>query len=42
VRLLTAVKGDQAAMDEFARLNAGVVSPAEFFAPDNVSRLLAS
>jgi hypothetical protein len=28
------------AMDEFVRLNAGVVSPAQFFAPDNVERLV--
>ena len=40
VRLLTAVSGNQDAMDEFARLNAGVVSPAAFFAPDNVARLV--
>jgi 2-polyprenyl-6-methoxyphenol hydroxylase-like FAD-dependent oxidoreductase len=38
--LLTAVAGDQAAMDDFARLNAGVLSPTEFFAPDNVARIL--
>ena len=40
VRLLTAISGNQDAMDEFARLNAGVVSPAAFFAPDNVARLV--
>jgi len=38
--LLTAIQGNQDAMDEFARLNAGVVSPAAFFAPDNVARLV--
>jgi 2-polyprenyl-6-methoxyphenol hydroxylase-like FAD-dependent oxidoreductase len=41
VQLLSAIHGRQPAMDEFARLNAGVVSPAEFFAPDNVGRLVA-
>ena len=41
VRLLSAIKGDRAAMDEFARLNAGVLSPADFFAPEHVDRLLA-
>ncbi len=41
VGLLTAINGNQDAMDEFARLNAGVVSPAAFFAPDNVERLVA-
>ena len=40
VRLLTAISGNQEATDEFARLNAGVVSPAAFFAPDNVARLV--
>ena len=40
VQLLTAINGNQDAMDEFARLNAGVESPADFFAPDNVARLL--
>lgn len=39
VALLTAINGNQAAMDEFARLNAGVVSPADFFAPSNLARL---
>ncbi len=40
VQLLTAINGNQDAMDEFVRLNAGVVSPAAFFAPDNVERLV--
>ena len=40
VQLLTAIHGNQDAQDEFVRLNAGVVSPAVFFAPDNVARLL--
>jgi len=40
VQLLSAINGNQEAMDEFARLNAGVVSPADFFAPDNVAQLL--
>ena len=29
-------------MDQFARVNAGVESPADFFAPDNVERILAA
>jgi hypothetical protein len=28
-------------MDAFARLNSGMTSPAEFFAPENVGRLIA-
>jgi flavin-dependent dehydrogenase len=41
-QLLAAVHGNQEAMDGFARLNAGVTSPAEFFAEDNVTRIFAS
>jgi 2-polyprenyl-6-methoxyphenol hydroxylase-like FAD-dependent oxidoreductase len=40
--LLAAMAGNQAAMDGFARVNAGVTSPAEFFAEDNVGRILAA
>ncbi len=38
-QLLGAVQGNQDAMDGFARLSAGVTSPAEFFAPENVGRI---
>jgi 2-polyprenyl-6-methoxyphenol hydroxylase-like FAD-dependent oxidoreductase len=41
-QLLAAVHGNQAAMDAFARVNAGVTSPAEFFTADNVERILAA
>jgi flavin-dependent dehydrogenase len=41
-RLLAAASGNQEAMNQFARVNAGVESPANFFAPDNVARILAS
>jgi len=41
-QLLGAVHGNQEAMDGFARMNAGVTSPAEFFAPDNVGRIFAT
>jgi flavin-dependent dehydrogenase len=40
--LLAAAHGNQEAMDQFARVNAGVESPADFFAPDNVERILAA
>jgi 2-polyprenyl-6-methoxyphenol hydroxylase-like FAD-dependent oxidoreductase len=39
-RLLAAVSGNQAAMDAFVSVVAGTLSPAEFFAPENVSRIL--
>ena len=40
-QLLAAVHGNQDAMDAFARVNAGVTSPAEFFSEENVERILA-
>jgi 2-polyprenyl-6-methoxyphenol hydroxylase-like FAD-dependent oxidoreductase len=40
--LLGAVHGNQEAMDAFARVNAGVTSPAEFFAEKNVKRIFAA
>jgi 2-polyprenyl-6-methoxyphenol hydroxylase-like FAD-dependent oxidoreductase len=40
--LLAATHGNQEAMDDFVRVNAGVTSPAEFFSEDNVKRLLGS
>ena len=41
-QLLSAAYGNQAAMDGFARVNAGVTSPAEYFSEENVSRILAA
>jgi hypothetical protein len=41
-QLLGAVHGNQPAMDEFARVNASVTSPAEFFSEENVKRIFAS
>ena len=41
-QLLGAVYGNQDAMDGFARVNAGVTSPAEYFADENVERILAT
>ena len=40
-QLLAAAHGNQDAMDGFARVNAGVISPAEYFSDDNVARILA-
>jgi flavin-dependent dehydrogenase len=39
-RLLGAVHGNQKAMDAFARVNAGTMSPAAFFAPEHVEAIL--
>ena len=41
-QLLGAVHGNQEAMDGFARVNAGVTSPAEFFSEENVGRIFAT
>lgn len=40
-QLLAAANGNQKAMDDFARMNAGTISPAEFFAPENVNAITA-
>ena len=40
-QLLAAIHGNQPAMDAFARMNAGTISPAEFFAPENLRALMA-
>jgi 2-polyprenyl-6-methoxyphenol hydroxylase-like FAD-dependent oxidoreductase len=41
-RLFGAIHGKQQAMDGFARMNAGSISPAEFFAPENVDAINAA
>jgi 2-polyprenyl-6-methoxyphenol hydroxylase-like FAD-dependent oxidoreductase len=41
-QLFAAVHGNPEAMDAFARMNAGTISPAEFFAPDNVNAIMAA
>jgi 2-polyprenyl-6-methoxyphenol hydroxylase-like FAD-dependent oxidoreductase len=41
-QLLAAVHGNQDAMDGFARVNAGVTSPAQFFSDGNIGRILAA
>ena len=40
-QLLVAMHGNEDAMDGFARMAGGVTSPAEFFADENVGRILA-
>ena len=41
-QLFRAIHGNQEAMDDFARMNAGTISPAEFFAPENVDAIMAA
>jgi 2-polyprenyl-6-methoxyphenol hydroxylase-like FAD-dependent oxidoreductase len=42
VTLLGAVRGNQHAMDQFCRVNAGTLPPPEFFAPSNIARIFAA
>jgi len=41
-QLLGAVHGNQDAMDDFVSLTAGTVSPAEFFSPENIGRIMGA
>jgi 2-polyprenyl-6-methoxyphenol hydroxylase-like FAD-dependent oxidoreductase len=41
-QLMAAVHGNQDAMNGFARVFAGVTSPAEFFSPENVEKILGA
>ena len=41
-QLFGAIHGNQQAMDGFVRMNAGTISPAEFFAPANVGAIMAA
>jgi 2-polyprenyl-6-methoxyphenol hydroxylase-like FAD-dependent oxidoreductase len=41
-QVLAAASSSQKAMDDFARMNAGGLSPARFFSPENVGALLAA
>lgn len=40
--LFAAIHRNPASCDEFVRMNTGAISPAVFFSPDNVGRLLAA
>ena len=40
-QLFGAIHGNQKAMDGFVQMNAGTISPAEFFSPDNAAALMA-
>jgi hypothetical protein len=41
-QLIGAIHGNREAMDDFARMNAGTISPAAFFAPENVGKVIAA
>jgi 2-polyprenyl-6-methoxyphenol hydroxylase-like FAD-dependent oxidoreductase len=40
-QLFGAISGNQEHMDSFVQMNAGTISPAQFFAPENVGRIMA-
>jgi flavin-dependent dehydrogenase len=40
LRIFAATADNPAAMDDFARMNAGTISPAEFFSPENVRAIV--
>jgi 2-polyprenyl-6-methoxyphenol hydroxylase-like FAD-dependent oxidoreductase len=40
--LFGAISGNQAAMHGFAQMNAGTISPAEFFAPENIAGIMGA
>jgi hypothetical protein len=42
LQLMSAIHGNQTAMDSFIQVVSGVVSPADFFAPENVGRIFAA
>jgi flavin-dependent dehydrogenase len=41
-QLIGAIHGRQAAMDAFVRMNAGTISPQQFFAPQHIGALMAA
>jgi 2-polyprenyl-6-methoxyphenol hydroxylase-like FAD-dependent oxidoreductase len=41
-QIFAAAHGNRKAMDDFVRMNAGTISPAEFFAPENVKAIMAA
>jgi 2-polyprenyl-6-methoxyphenol hydroxylase-like FAD-dependent oxidoreductase len=41
-QLFGAVAGNKKAMDGFVRMNAGTISPAEFFSPENIGEIMAA
>ena len=41
-QLFAAIAGNQSAMDSFVQMNAGTISPAAFFAPENIGAIMAA
>jgi hypothetical protein len=41
-QLIGAMRGNQKAMDGFVQVNAGSISPPEFFSPANIGAIMAA
>jgi 2-polyprenyl-6-methoxyphenol hydroxylase-like FAD-dependent oxidoreductase len=41
-QLFGAISGNRKAMDGFAQMNAGTISPAEFFSPENIGAIMSA
>jgi hypothetical protein len=41
LQLFAAIAGNQPAMNQFVQMNAGTISPAEFFAPENIAAMMS-
>ena len=41
-QLFAAIAGNQKAMDGFVQMNAGTISPAAFFAPENIGAIMSA
>ncbi|PYR30372.1 MAG: oxidoreductase, partial [Acidobacteria bacterium] len=41
-QLFGAIHGNEAAMNAFVQMNAGTISPAEFFSPENVAGIMGA
>jgi hypothetical protein len=41
-KLIGAIHGRQEAMDAFVQMNAGTISPTQFFASSNIGALMAA
>ena len=41
-QLFGAIHGNRKAMDDFVRMNAGTLSPARFFSPENVGAIMGA
>jgi 2-polyprenyl-6-methoxyphenol hydroxylase-like FAD-dependent oxidoreductase len=41
-QLFAAINGHQESMDAFARMNAGTISPAQFFSPESLGQIMAA